>query len=168
MAKPKKSRAGKKHTPIVPSIPVLFDTIHKIEYVGVKNPMLAAQIILGIETLIARPSTPACDNVTVQLAQISIGLDFTYGLMRSTAPEGNTAAIMAALQVMQTVAARTTHAEPVHITEEEGNLLLACIPLIAEALCLIPEFIWERAALQVKKNAKIARQWIFEQVREAA
>jgi len=168
MSKQKKSRAGKKHRPIVPAIPVLIDTIHKIEYVGVKEPMLAAKIILGIETLIARPTTPACDNVTFQLAQISIGLDFTYGLMQSTPPEGNAAALMAALEVMQTVAARTTHAEPVHITEEEGNVLLACIPLITEALCLIPEFIWERAALQVKKNAKIARQWIVEQVMEAA
>lgn len=169
MAKPKKSRAGKMHKRIVPCIPVMVFAAQSQDYIGLTDTLLAPRIILAIERLIARPDTPACDNVTLLLSQIRIGLHFTYepvGLDKC--PADIDAVLSAALDVMTTVAARTTHAEPVFITDEEANVLKACIPTLGRALYLIPVFQWERADVRVKHNAKLARCWIVEQVMEAA
>ena len=146
MANNKKPR--KQYKPRVRAVPAIIP----LETAGEAMPLLAGQLHAAIITLIARPSTSSCNNLSRQLCVIAGGMSHASG----GAPiKGNadaaSIAIQSAINAIEDVIARHDRTGAVSVSSLEAKTLRAAAGKLDEVLYSMPLLCYRRAESEVSR-----------------
>lgn len=148
----KKTRTKKYAGPKPQKIPAIIP----LESVADVHPIKAAQLHAALITLIARPNTEHCNNLTRQLCVIAGGLSHARGgkpIMQDR--DASAIAVQSAILTIEAIIDRTERTGVLAVLEQEAKTLRTAAGRLDDALATIPINCYHRAEIEVEAREAI-------------